>query len=141
MGPCSPCVCTQICNTDNDECLYVHQHKMNDPQELQKKIQLHFTLADNNAKPNVEVSLFTRTNKNEFSDQRFKEGSHKARVIELADTIAEAASVKKETVYYNQTSTKVDVATDRFVICKGKKLYRLDRQKQKRPSGLKTDQD
>ncbi len=112
MGPCSPCVCVQVCNTENDECLYAHQHKMNSPQELSNKINELFTTSRVDIKPHVEVTLFTRTNENNHSHVNFSEGSHKARVLHIADKIAQNNTVEKSlfTIIKLQISKDLKVA-------------------------------
>ena len=121
MGPCSPCVCMQICNIESDECLYVHQHSANDPQEPANKVSELFQ-----AEPKLDVTVFTRTNEDEFQKWRFGEKGHKERVFALADDLSAKFKVQKEIVYYNKTINAGNYCDDRSVAFINKEPYRLD---------------
>ncbi len=130
MGPCAPCVCMQICNPNNDECLYIHQHVLNNPQEPVRKVQEHFTSLDTDTKPDLDVTLFTNDS---LANEYFPEGSHKKRIAKLADLLKENCAVQQELIYYNQTSAEEDMQqgnADRIALFKNKQPYRMNVEKQ-----------
>ncbi len=136
MGPCSPCVCMQVCNPNNDECLYIHQNVGNDSQEPAKKVREHFTMPDKNTKPDLDVTLFTH---DPLSNKYFPEGNHKKRILKLAEVLKENAIVQKESIYYNQTSREEDAKqgkADRMVLFKNKQPYRMNIEKQEGVNSL-----
>lgn len=132
IGPCSPCVGMQICNTENDECLYVHHGRHNDPLEPVKKVQEHFAAPQNGEKLELDVTLFSNFGTDYHGmDQSalFAEGSHKKRVENLAKQLELNANVKSTTIYYTETPTLEDYMQgnkDRTVLFKNKKAYGMN---------------
>lgn len=132
IGPCSPCVGMQICNTENDECLYVHQGLYNDPLEPVKKVQEHFAAPQNGEKLALDVTLFSNFGTDYHGmDQSafFVEGSHKKRVENLAKQLELNAKVRNTTIYYTETPTLEDYMQgnkDRTVLFKNKKAYGMN---------------
>jgi hypothetical protein len=128
MGPCAPCVCLQVCNADNDECLYAHEHKLNSPQELNNKIREHFTAPNVDKKLNLDVTLFSRTNEYNYRNWNFTEGSHEKRIEHIADKIAENNNIQKESIYFNQTTEEDEILCgeqNMTVLFKNKQAHNL----------------
>jgi|GEM_PF-4049766 len=135
LGPCSPCVCMQICNTKNsDECLYIHQHHLNDPQEPANKITEHFTPShDSTQQPNIDLTVFTCTEQDIIGNYHFVEGSHKKRIAELIESIEDNNTLEKKTIYYNQTSAREGIQngySDRTIMFKAKQPYTVNTKEQ-----------
>jgi hypothetical protein len=70
--------------------------------------------------------LFSRTNEHNCEDWNFKEGSHKARLLAVADTIKQQCEVKSEQIYFHQTNDCQDDVSDRWIVFIGKGIYRFD---------------
>ena len=127
MGPCSPCVCAQMCNDENG-CLYVHLHHSNDIDEPVRKKQQY--LKDTSR---VRVTLFTHIDTPEKKNV-FQEGNHAKRIERFIDKLHQDENVSIEKVYYTQSLPEEDAQRgyrDRFVIFNERKPYKVDMKKQK----------
>lgn len=102
IGPCSPCVAIKAENKDADEWLYFHHHVMNNPADVGKKIVQHFTPSTSNIKPNIDLTIFTRSDPSTHTWE-FKEGTHKKRISHLIKNISEHSMLKNQTIYFNVT--------------------------------------
>jgi hypothetical protein len=136
LGPCAPCVCMQICNKKNDECLYVHQSHLNDPQEPLKKVQKHFTAPKEGEKFELVATLFTNADPEAMQRFTFSEGDHKKRIENLVNKLEESTNTKT-TIFYDEVPLTQDSKhglRSRTVLFKNKKAHRINLQQQE---GLK----
>jgi hypothetical protein len=134
----------QICNPHNDECLYIHQNVINDPQEPIKKVREHFTVASNNQKPDLDVTIFTNHARPHVDTVRFPEGSHKKRIKKLAEVLKENGTIHKGTIHFNETPREEDAKNgdiDRTVFFKNKQPYRMNTREQEGVKDLSAGKD
>jgi hypothetical protein len=143
LGPCAPCVCMQICNKKNDECLYVHQSHLNDPQEPLKKVQKHFTAPKEGERLELEATLFTNADPEAMKNFTFGEGDHKKRIENLVKKLGEGTDTKA-TIFYDEVSLTQDNkhgVRSRTVMFKNKKAHRVNLHKQEGVKDLDAGKD
>lgn len=130
MGPCSPCVCAQIC--DSNSCLYVHQRHDNAIEEPLKKVYQHLPLSEGQDKHDLDVTVFTHIDTPEKKDV-FREGSHKKRIERFMEQLQTNAHIAAQQIHYTESSPEESARTgyaDSFVVFKDRKPHRINIKKQ-----------
>jgi hypothetical protein len=127
VGPCSPCIGGEIINRKTGNRWYLHYHHENDLSEIITKLKSDFGVSGSE-KQEINLTLFTCIEPQDYNVYKFKEGNHENRMLALANIIATNYTVHTAQLYYNHCNTHPwnDDRSDRWLIFINGEIYRFD---------------